>query len=137
MLGRLGSRTLDSCSRLEVCNLRQFRRTVGCYCLSYKAAASRHIRVGRPAPSANLFLPFWLMLAMRRNLRRTTITAILDAPAPKLICPQCGWLLVYRLSILGGIKPLERWDYLDCPKCGPFEYRHRTRAIRLREVTAA
>jgi hypothetical protein len=37
---------------------------------------------------------------------------------------------VYRQTVLNGIKPLERWDYFDCRRCGPFEYRHRTRKLR-------
>jgi hypothetical protein len=74
---------------------------------------------------------------MRSNLPKTTITSTPDTPAPELFCPQCGRLLVYHLSVLGGIKPLERWDFLDCTKCGPFEYRHRTQVIRPRKVTAA
>jgi hypothetical protein len=38
--------------------------------------------------------------------------------------------LVYHHTVLGGVTPPERWDYLDCRTCGPFEYRHRTRRLR-------
>jgi hypothetical protein len=50
-----------------------------------------------------------------------------DSPPPLVICPQCDHPLVYRETVIGGITPIERWDYFDCPTCGFFEYRARTR----------
>jgi hypothetical protein len=53
-----------------------------------------------------------------------------ESPAPPLLCPRCDVLLIYRKTVLSGVKPPERWDYFDCARCGPFEYRHRTRKLR-------
>jgi len=39
----------------------------------------------------------------------------------------CDRRLIYRQTVYNGVNPRERWDYYDCIKCGPFEYRHRTR----------
>ena len=69
---------------------------------------------------------------------RTSFTAQPDPPAPALSCPACEGPLIYRQTVLmihpqtvlKSIKPLERWDYFDCPRCGPFEFRHRTRKLR-------
>jgi hypothetical protein len=62
--------------------------------------------------------------------RFATITSRPDTPAPILTCPTCDSPLIYRQTILGGVKPAERWDYFECRTCGPFEYRHRTRHLR-------
>jgi hypothetical protein len=37
---------------------------------------------------------------------------------------------VYRQTVIGGVKPRERWDYYDCRTCGPFQYRHRTKLLK-------
>jgi hypothetical protein len=37
---------------------------------------------------------------------------------------------VYRHTVIGGVKPIERWDYFRCEACGPFVYRDRTRTLR-------
>jgi hypothetical protein len=38
--------------------------------------------------------------------------------------------LIYLLTVIGGVQPRERWDFLECPHCGLFEYRYRSRSIR-------
>jgi hypothetical protein len=43
---------------------------------------------------------------------------------------MCDAALVYKQTILGGVKPAERWDLFDCSHCGLFEWRHRTRRLR-------
>jgi hypothetical protein len=32
--------------------------------------------------------------------------------------------------VIGGVKPIERWDHFSCRGCGPFVYRDRTRTLR-------
>jgi predicted RNA-binding Zn-ribbon protein involved in translation (DUF1610 family) len=32
--------------------------------------------------------------------------------------------------VISGVKPIERWDYFACHKCGQFIYRDRTRKLR-------
>jgi hypothetical protein len=54
-----------------------------------------------------------------------------EPPPPSLLCPKCDRPLVYRLTVLNGIKPRERWDYFECLTCGPVEYRERTHTVRL------
>jgi hypothetical protein len=66
---------------------------------------------------------------MRR--RSAQITSNPD-PAPQpLFCPTCVRPLVYRQTVIGGVKPIERWDQFDCGTCGSFEYRCRTRTLRV------
>jgi hypothetical protein len=60
-----------------------------------------------------------------------------DIPAPELLCPRCDHPLEYRQTVLGGVKPRERWDYLECYACGPYEYRERTRTLRPAKVFPA
>jgi hypothetical protein len=62
--------------------------------------------------------------------RTTRFTSTPDSPTPQLLCPICDLPLVYRQTAYGGVKPLERWDYLECRTCGAFQYRHRTRELR-------
>ena len=63
--------------------------------------------------------------------RRTAIfTSAPAIPPPKLLCPNCDEALVYRQTVISGVKPIERWDYFDCGACGPFIYRDRTRKLR-------
>ncbi len=57
-------------------------------------------------------------------------TELPNPPAPQLLCPTCDRPLVYRQTIVAGVKPVERWDYYECRTCGPFQYRHRTRRLR-------
>ena len=61
---------------------------------------------------------------------RAVFTTTPDPAPPLLHCPHCDRALIYRQTVLAGLTPLERWDYFDCPRCGPFEYRHRTRKLR-------
>ena len=49
---------------------------------------------------------------------------------PAAPVPTCDHPLVFRETVINGIKPIERWDYLECRTCGPFVYRHRTRKLR-------
>jgi hypothetical protein len=65
-----------------------------------------------------------------RTRRTPTFTSTPDTPAPQLLCPDCDRPLVYCQTVISGIKPIERWDYLECRTCGPFQYRHRTRTLR-------
>jgi hypothetical protein len=62
--------------------------------------------------------------------RKLTITSNPDISAPHLLCPTCLRPLVYRLTMFSHGKPIDRSDYFDCRQCGPFEFRHRTHAIR-------
>src|SRR5207247_9875334 len=66
--------------------------------------------------------------SMRRRAAEFTTTP--ETPAPRLFCPTCDQLLVYRQTVFNGVQPPERWDYFHCATCGPFEYRHRTRRLR-------
>ena len=66
-----------------------------------------------------------------RPTRRTTIfTSSPAIPPPALLCPNCDAALAYRQTVISGVKPIERWDYFDCGRCGPFIYRDRTRKLR-------
>jgi predicted RNA-binding Zn-ribbon protein involved in translation (DUF1610 family) len=69
--------------------------------------------------------------APAKRLKRTpTFTTTPDTPAPQLHCPSCDRALAYRQTVISGVKPIERWDYFDCRKCGAFVYRDRTRKLR-------
>jgi CheY-like chemotaxis protein len=83
--------------------------------------------VGRPA----LLLPQRVRLS--KSLARVTTTMPPSAP-PVLACPSCDGPLVYETSYVGGVseRHLEQWDHYRCAaSCGAFEYRHRTRKLRL------
>jgi hypothetical protein len=46
-------------------------------------------------------------------------------------CPMCDRPLDYLKTIIGGVRPTERWDFYQCGSCrAVFEYRHRTRQLR-------
>ena len=66
----------------------------------------------------------------RRTRQTARVTSTPDRPAPQLFCPTCNYPLVYRQTVVGGVKPLERWDYFACRTCGEFVYRDRTRQLR-------
>jgi predicted RNA-binding Zn-ribbon protein involved in translation (DUF1610 family) len=66
----------------------------------------------------------------RRTRRTARITSEPDTPAPQLFCPMCDRPLVYRKTVIGGVKPQERWDYFECRACGQFVYRNRTKRLR-------
>jgi predicted RNA-binding Zn-ribbon protein involved in translation (DUF1610 family) len=66
----------------------------------------------------------------RRTRQPARVTSTPETPAPQLFCPSCDQPLVYRQTVIGGVKPLERWDYFECRTCGPFVYRDRTRHMR-------
>jgi len=53
-----------------------------------------------------------------------------EVAAPDLRCPSCDRPLTYLHTVIGGVKPPERWDYFECGRCGFFEYRFRTRRVR-------
>jgi hypothetical protein len=64
--------------------------------------------------------------------RRSAFVTRNPDPAPQpLFCPTCVTPLVYRQTVIGGVKPIERWDQFDCRTCGSFEYRYRTRTLRV------
>src|SRR5438093_12033926 len=69
-------------------------------------------------------------LPARRTRRTAHVTSSPDTPAPQMFCPTCDRPLIYRQTVVGGVKPLERWDYFDCRTCGRFVYRDRTRQLR-------
>ena len=52
---------------------------------------------------------------------------------PSLICPLCDRPLAYDRSHIGGVshRQREQWDYYMCNSCGTFQYRQRTRKLRL------
>lgn len=66
-----------------------------------------------------------------RMLRREQTTTPPFTP-PALHCPQCQSLLIYQHSQTGGVndRAFEQWDYFRCQRCGPYQYRHRTRKLR-------
>jgi len=69
----------------------------------------------------------------RPAVDRSTTTRPPTLPAA-LVCPACNRLLTYQRSHVGGVRVRhpERWDYYRCVTgCGTFEYRHRTRNLRL------
>src|SRR5206468_1660984 len=68
--------------------------------------------------------------ATRRTTRTAHVTSTPDTPAPQVFCPVCDRPLVYRQTVIGGVKPRERWDYFECRACGQFLYRDRTRTLR-------
>ena len=70
---------------------------------------------------------------VKRTRRSTQVTSTPETPAPELVCPACDRQLVYRETVISGVKPIERWDYFECRTCGAFVYRDRTK--RLRAVT--
>jgi len=72
--------------------------------------------IGRPQP--------------KRPKRSPTFTSSPDVPAPHLLCPGCDRFLLYRETVISGVKPIERWDYFECRTCGTFVYRDRTRKLR-------
>jgi len=66
-----------------------------------------------------------------RLIRSTTVTQNPEVPAPALRCPLCDRSLIYLQTVIGGVKPPERWDYFECVcPAGSFEYRHRARKLR-------
>jgi predicted RNA-binding Zn-ribbon protein involved in translation (DUF1610 family) len=68
--------------------------------------------------------------AAKRTTRTARVTTTPETPAPQMFCPTCDDRLVYRQTVIGGVKPLERWDYFECRTCGRFVYRDRTRQLR-------
>jgi CheY-like chemotaxis protein len=68
---------------------------------------------------------------MSRAYVRERTTAPPSAP-PELRCPTCDEALTYHYSNVGGVSPKfpEQWDYYECARCGPYQYRHRTRRLR-------
>jgi transcription elongation factor Elf1 len=69
-------------------------------------------------------------LSLKKRSRQTTVTCNPDTPPPVLACPECRKRLVFERTVLGGIRPPERWDVFRCKNCGQFEYRHRTKQLR-------
>ena len=66
----------------------------------------------------------------RQTTRAAVFTSTADGAALLLACPSCALPLLYRHSVISGVKPIERWDYFDCSACGAFVYRERTRRLR-------
>ena len=67
--------------------------------------------------------------------QRFTTTSPPTSP-PALSCPSCDRALKYEHSHVGGVSDHhpEQWDYFLCSSgCGVFQYRQRTRRIRLVE----
>ena len=63
--------------------------------------------------------------------QRAAVVSDNPTTAPSLRCPTCDRDLDYVRSITSGVQPVERWDQFTCPACGPYEYRHRTRKLRV------
>ena len=62
------------------------------------------------------------------------VTTVPPAVPPTLRCPHCDRWLAYVHSQIGGVSATspEQWDRFECSgQCGSFEYRHRTKALRL------
>ena len=66
----------------------------------------------------------------RRSKRSPIFTTTPEVEAPPLRCPNCGSPMNYKQTVISGVKPIERWDYFQCPACGPYVYRERTRTLR-------
>jgi predicted RNA-binding Zn-ribbon protein involved in translation (DUF1610 family) len=66
----------------------------------------------------------------KRVPRTATLTSTPESAPPQLLCPSCDRPLVYRQTVISGVKPIERWDYFECRTCGAFVYRDRTRKLR-------
>ena len=99
---------------LEFASSRTNQDSYQCLSCGQTWTQANHATVERPAP---------------RRPRHTTITSRPTIPAPRLVCPRCDQVLIYRESIFGGTSPPERWDRYSCIKCGAFEYRERTRKL--------
>jgi hypothetical protein len=67
---------------------------------------------------------------LRRTRRVAQVTTTPKPAPPDLVCPECDRPLAYRQTVIGGVKPVERWDYFACRTCGSFVYRSRTRKLR-------
>ena|SRR5438874_977787 len=65
---------------------------------------------------------------MKRIRRAAQFTSTPDNAPPQLLCPACDRPLVYRQTVISGVKPIERWDYFACSRCGPFVYRSHAEA---------
>ena len=59
----------------------------------------------------------------------SVVTSEPDPPAPAQRCPGCARTLIYRQTILDTTSLLDRCDYYECPNCGPFKYRQKTRRL--------
>jgi hypothetical protein len=68
--------------------------------------------------------------SIKRTRRSPMFTSTPEIAPPQLLCPNCDLPLVYRQTVISGVKPIERWDYFECRTCGPFVYRDRTRKLR-------
>jgi two-component system, chemotaxis family, chemotaxis protein CheY len=76
---------------------------------------------------------------LERRLSKTHarfMTTTPPAHPPELRCPSCDAALTYRYSYVGGVNRgnAEQWDCYVClgsASCGAFEYRHRTRKLRI------
>jgi predicted RNA-binding Zn-ribbon protein involved in translation (DUF1610 family) len=90
-----------------------------------EAAPAAGDRLPISTPGASGYAP-----PVKRTRRSPTFTSTPATPAPQLLCPECDRPLVYRQTVISGIKPIERWDYFECRTCGSFVYRERTRKLR-------
>src|SRR5213594_611909 len=52
---------------------------------------------------------------VKRIRRAAQFTCTPDTAPPQLLCPACDRPLVYRQTVISGVKPIERWDYFACP----------------------
>jgi len=76
-------------------------------------------------------------VALRRPLKLSKAhqrfeTTTPPSEPPVLVCPVCDDPLAYEHSHVGGVSALnaEQWDYYRCIRCGPFQYRQRTKKLR-------
>ena len=68
---------------------------------------------------------------------QNVVTSEPESPAPAQRCPGCASPLTYRHTIMDTASPLDRCDYYECPNCGPFKYRERTRRLTAAVMTSS
>jgi hypothetical protein len=85
------------------------------------SADSRPVGTAEPRPP---------VAPRKRSQRAAMFTSTPETTPPQLLCPSCDRPLMYRQTVISGVKPIERWDYFECRSCGPYVYRDRTRKLR-------
>jgi CheY-like chemotaxis protein len=82
--------------------------------------------LGKPCSPETL-----LEAAQRLRPRDSAAPPLALVTPPTLECPVCQSRLIYEQSHTGGVKSSpEQWDDFRCPKCGPYQYRRRTRRLK-------
>jgi CheY-like chemotaxis protein len=101
-------------------------------------APSYGLEENKRAPAVQPPSPFEPAFKTKRHVTSRTYkryaTSTPSVPPPALRCASCDRSLTYERSEIGGVTPddPEQWDYYQCPTgCGRFQYRQRTRKLRL------